>query len=79
MFHLQPRVHLHKEKAVFAQRTEGATSIILTRTQLQNVQPGEVTLVLTRERTRDADEAPSVGGSVKETYQAPHQTVTVTD
>lgn len=73
------RVGTETELAVFTERTEGATDILLTRDQLQNVQPGEVSLVLTRERNRAAEDAPSVGGSIKETYQPPFQRVTVED
>jgi hypothetical protein len=56
--------------AVFTQRDVGATSIILDRAQLQNVTPGEATLVLERRTLGDLDEPTEVGGRITARYTA---------
>ena len=56
--------------AVFTQRDVGATSIILDRAQLQNVQPGEATLVLERRSAGAPSDPTEVGGRITARYTA---------
>ena len=56
--------------AVFTQRDVGATSIILDRAQLQNVEPGEAMLVLERRTAGTLSEPTEVGGRISARYTA---------
>ena len=56
--------------AVFTQRDAGATSIILDRAQLQNLEPGEATLVLERRSAGALSEPTQAGGRITAIYTA---------
>lgn len=65
--------------AVFTQRDVGATSIILDRAQLQNVEPGDATLVLERRTSGVLQEPTDVGGRISARYTAAPVLVEVRD
>lgn len=73
------RVSADTRLAVFTQDDEGATSVVLDRGQLGPVQPGEITLVVSRLSERPADEAPGAGGVVVTDYSAPAVQVQIVD
>lgn len=73
------RVANEPELGVFTQRDDGAQSVILDRQQLQNVQPGQVTLTMERKFTRTPVQATSSGGRITGRYMPQNRTAQVTD
>lgn len=66
--------------AVFTQRDDGARSVVLDRAQLQNVQPGRVSLVMERKATTTALAEPTAaGGRTTARYTPPSRTADVVD
>ena len=65
--------------AVAEQTRAGATSVTVPVASLRGAAPGDVTLALSRSRTRPAAEAPGSGGEVVEVYEAPLRTGRIVD
>lgn len=65
--------------AVGEERRPGSQSVTVPVASLRDAAPGEVTVALSRSRTRPADQATRVGGEVVEVFEAPLRTGRIVD
>ena len=73
------RVSVDSRLAAASAVERGATSVTVPASQLRDVQPGEITVLLRRFTRADAEEAPSAGGETVGEYNAPQALVRVVD
>ena len=73
------RVSADSRLAVASASRTGDTSVTIPEDQLRDVQPGEITVLLTRFTRRGLDEGTGAGGEVVGEYNAPQRLVRVVD